>query len=94
MKVHQVHFHEICYTKSGYDTKLVESIQRIGCSFPLHVEYINGVYRCLDGHKRLSALHDLNQLGQLSEKRKMIPVVIVNLGDLRTTPHHGMRNTH
>lgn len=94
MRVHQLDYEEIQYQPDLYDHSLAESLIRIGCSFPLQVELRNHAYVCVDGRKRLSALHALDRQGRLEAKRRLVPVMIINEGDLRSTPHHGMRNHH
>lgn len=94
MRVHQLTYTEIEYEPCEYDPALEASLIRIGCSFPLHVEVHKDTYVCVDGRKRLTALHALDEQGRLEAKRRLVPVMIINEGDLRSTPHHGMRNHH
>ena len=94
MRIHQLDYEVIQYQPCSYDRSLEESILRIGCSFPLHVEIRNHSYVCIDGKKRLSALHELDRQGRLEAKRRLVPVMIINAGDFRSTPQHRIRNHH
>lgn len=94
MKVQRVDFVEIKFREIDYDPSLSDSLLRIGCSFPIHVEEQLDGFHCIDGNKRLSALMDLLRQESLPKNRMMVPIIIVNHGGLRSTPHHEMRNHH
>ena len=49
----------IQYQYKEYSKSLYDSILRIGFSFPISVRQSENGYQCLDGHKRLSVLHDI-----------------------------------
>lgn len=60
MKLHTIDFDAIAYTKKPYDLALRESLLRMGIGFPLQLKRIGeNRYECIDGHKRLSAIHDI-----------------------------------
>ncbi|MEG0423647.1 MAG: hypothetical protein RSF69_05575 [Erysipelotrichaceae bacterium] len=89
MKVTYLDYHLIHYQPKEYDLQLYESVQRIGCSFPLQVEIIDQVYYCLDGHKRLSILHDLND-----PSKTQVMILIKNNGNNRSDGGWSLRNHH
>ncbi|MEF9962107.1 MAG: hypothetical protein RR863_00635 [Erysipelotrichaceae bacterium] len=89
MKVTYLDYHLIHYQPKEYDLQLYESVQRIGCSFPLQVEIIDQVYYCLDGHKRLSILHDLND-----SSKTQVMILIKNNGNNRSDGGWSLRNHH
>lgn len=85
----QIHFEYKSYTQSMYD-----SIKRIGLSFPIKVYLIDQQYYCIDGHKRLSAIHDLLKNEKGFEKRKEVPFIIYNDGNSRSNDCWRDRNMH
>ncbi|MEG2907570.1 MAG: hypothetical protein RR945_00015 [Erysipelotrichaceae bacterium] len=89
MKVTYLDYHLIHYQPKEYDLQLYESVQRIGCSFPIHVEILDQQYYCLDGHKRLSILHDLND-----PNKTQVMILIKNNGNNRSDGGWSLRNHH
>lgn len=91
MKLHTIDFDAIAYTKKPYDPALRESLLRMGIGFPLHMRKLtNDRYECIDGHKRLSVIHDI-----LLEQpnHKLSNVLIICLDEART-PSGTAKNHH
>ena len=61
---------------------MYDSIKRIGLSFPIKVNIINGKYYCKDGHKRLSIIQDLLKNEEGYEKRRDVPILFIMMGVL------------
>ena len=59
MRIKERHLDEIDYIYTPYSHSLKESVKRIGFSIPINVKEIDGKLVCVDGHKRLSILHDI-----------------------------------
>ena len=59
MRIRKINFQEINFEYCSYPQSMYDSIKRIGLSFPIKVNIINGKYYCKDGHKRLSIIQDL-----------------------------------
>lgn len=56
---------------------MYDSIKRIGLSFPIKVNIINGKYYCKDGHKRLSIIQDLLKMKKVMKKEGMFPILFI-----------------
>ena len=71
MRIRKINFQEINFEYCSYPQSMYDSIKRIGLSFPIKVNIINGKYYCKDGHKRLSIIQDL--LKNLFQKQQQAP---------------------
>ena len=56
---------------------MYDSIKRIGLSFPIKVDIIDGQYYCKDGHKRLSIIQDLLKNEEGYQKEQMFPILFI-----------------
>lgn len=94
MRIKQLSIKNINYIKTEYTQSLYESIKRIGLSFPLKITMKDNQYYCVDGNKRLSAIHDIlkNETGY--EKLNQINIIIINDGSTRSNDCWRSRNTH
>lgn len=72
---------------------MYDSIKRIGLSFPIKVNIINGKYYCKDGHKRLSIIQDLLKMKKVM-KKKECSYIIYNDGSSRSNDCWRDRNMH
>lgn len=90
MKIQNIAFDEIKYESCKYSENLKKSIKRIALSFPIKVQIIDQQYVCIDGHKRMSAIHDLHLQGY--QKLHMIPVIVMN--NARTANGWSIMNHH
>lgn len=59
MRIRKINFQEINFEYCPYPQSMYDSIKRIGLSFPIKVNIIDGQYYCKDGNKRLSIIQDL-----------------------------------
>lgn len=59
MRIRSVSLEEITYNYTDYSQALYDSVRRISFSFPITIRIEGKRYVCVDGHKRLSVLHDL-----------------------------------
>ena len=59
MRYQKVDINDIEYTYTDYNQSLYDSVLRIGFSFPIHVIKHSQKFKCVDGCKRLSILHDI-----------------------------------
>ena len=94
MRIRKINFQEINFEYCPYPQSMYDSIKRIGLSFPIKVNIIDGQYYCKDGHKRLSIIQDLlkNEVGY--EKRRDVPYIIYNDGSSRSNDCWRDRNMH
>ena len=76
MRIQQIDISEIEFKETEYSDSLLASIKRIGLSLPIKVKLENNRYYCVDGHKRLSAISQIND-HELYQKRRKINIVIV-----------------
>ena len=60
MRIRKINFQEINFEYCSYPQSMYDSIKRIGLSFPIKVNIINGKYYCKDGHKRLSITFNIH----------------------------------
>ena len=86
MRIVRVKINDIEFDKKEYNELLKQSIERIGLSFPIKVKLKEKGYECIDGHKRLTILKELNQ--------EEVNVVIVNNGNARSNDCWRDRNYH
>ena len=63
---------------------MYDSIKRIGLSFPIKVNIIDGQYYCKDVNKRLSIIQDLLKNEEGYERRRAVPYIIYNDGSSRS----------
>lgn len=56
MRIRKINFQEINFEYRSYPQSMYDSVRRIGLSFPVKVDIIDGKYYCKDGHKRLSII--------------------------------------
>ena len=89
MRIRKINFEYRSYPQSMYD-----SVRRIGLSFPVKVDIIDGKYYCKDGHKRLSIIQDLLKNEEGYEKRRDVPYIIYNDGSSRSNDCWRDRNMH
>lgn len=94
MRMKKVNIEDIIYINTDYPISLLESIERIGLSFALKVSYRDGKYICLDGHKRLSAIHDLINAGKTRSRITSVNVIVMNDGSIRSNDCWNGRNSH
>lgn len=87
MKIHKLALSKIQFTYQSYSQELKDSVVRIGLSFPIKVTIKNNQYYCLDGHKRLSVLQDIDE-------NTFVNALIVNDGSTRSSDCWRGRNTH
>ena len=69
MRIRKINFQEINFEYCSYPQSMYDSIKRIGLSFPIKVNIINGKYYCKDGHKRLSIIQDLLKMKKVMKKK-------------------------
>ena len=94
MRIRKINFQEINFEYCSYPQSMYDSIKRIGLSFPIKVNIINGKYYCKDGHKRLSIIQDLLKNEEGYEKRRDVPYIIYNDGSSRSNDCWRDRNMH
>ncbi|MEG0275770.1 MAG: hypothetical protein RR630_01970 [Coprobacillus sp.] len=94
MRIIKVDLSKIEYTYQQYDQSLYDSILRIGFSFPLSVELKDNHYRCLDGHKRLSVLHDILIDNPDYKRGHEVCIIIKNNDNTRSNDCWRGRNSH
>lgn len=85
---------QIQFQYTHYSQELKDSILRIGFSFPIQVIVENGKYRCIDGHKRLSALYDILQENPQYHRGSEVYLLIKNSDNIRSNDCWRGRNTH
>ena len=90
MRIRKINFQEINFEYRSYPQSMYDSIKRIGLSFPIKVNIIDGKYYCKDGHKRLSIIQDLLK----NERRREVPYIIYNDGSSRSNDCWRDRNMH
>ena len=93
MRIQQVDINEIIFNKVDYPESMYKSIKRIGLSFPIKVVIENDKYYCQDGHKRLSAISDIND-AETYQRRRKINIVVMNNGNSRSNDCWRGRNMH
>lgn len=94
MRIIKVPLSQIQYQYTQYTQTLYDSIMRIGFSFPIKVIQLESQYQCIDGHKRLSALHDILEQVPSYHRGDQICVIIENNGNSRSNDCWRGRNTH
>lgn len=89
MKILSISLDNIMYRSCEYDDTLYKSLLRMGQGFPILVRRIGEhQYICLDGHKRLSAIHDIC-IEQPNTKLRQINVILENARSCSgTTKNH------
>lgn len=93
MRIQQLDINKIIFETKEYTPSMKESIIRIGLSFPIKVSLEDNKYYCQDGHKRLSAIRDM-QGEEIYQKRRLINVIIINNGNSRSNDCWRARNMH
>lgn len=94
MRIKELELSDIHYVPAPYTDHLYHSIIRIGFSFPIKVKETGCGYICVDGHKRLSALHDILEKDPDYKRGTKVRVIIVNSDDNRSNDCSRGRNTH
>lgn len=94
MRIRLVSLEDITYNYTAYSQTLYESVKRIGFSFPITLRIEGDHYYCVDGHKRLSILHDLLLSDPHYKRGNQVKVIIKNNGDERSNDCSRGRNTH
>lgn len=92
MRVERINPLEIQYQECAYSLSLKESLIRIGVSFPIRVRKTEQGYECIDGHKRLSCIHDMMRENPAFAKTQTIPVILEH--HERSAPPMHLRNHH
>lgn len=77
MRIRKINFQEINFEYRSYPQSMYDSVRRIGLSFPIKVDIIDGKYYCKDGHKRLSIIQDLLKNEEGYEKEGMFPILFI-----------------
>ncbi len=90
MKIQTCVIHDIDFKPCSYSDALHESLLRMGQGFPIHVKLTDGVYRCIDGHKRLSAIKDILKKAP-DHALKNIKIIVINNA---RTPSGTAKNHH
>lgn len=85
---------DIEFEYKDYDETLYKSVERIGFSFPISVNIECDKYVCLDGHKRLSVLHDILKNNPDYKRGSQVTVLIKNNNNARSSDCWRGRNTH
>ncbi|MBS5115271.1 MAG: ParB-like nuclease domain-containing protein [Erysipelotrichaceae bacterium] len=86
MRIVKVKIDLIEYQPSKYPPILKNSIQKIGLSFPIKVITKQNKYECIDGHKRLTILKELNI--------QDVNCIIMDNGNNRSNDCWRQRNYH
>lgn len=94
MRVRELMLHDITYHQCDYTESLYRSVKRIGFSLPVKVKYQGNDIICVDGHKRLSVLHDLLEEDPTYHRGAKVPVVFIDNGDIRSNDASRGRNIH
>ncbi len=89
-----MNLNKIQYEYKEYSQTLYQSVLRIGFSFPIKVNIIDGHYYCVDGHKRLSILNDLLKENPSYQKGDDVTIIVLNNGNSRSNDCWRSRNTH
>lgn len=90
MKIQTCAILDIDFKPCSYSDSLRESLLRMGQGFPIRVKLTDGVYHCIDGHKRLSAISDILKKAH-DHTLKNIKIVVVNNA---RTPSGTAKNHH
>ena len=77
MRIRKINFQEINFEYCPYPQSMYDSIKRIGLSFPIKVNIIDGQYYCKDGNKRLSIIQDLLKNEEGYEKGQFLILFIM-----------------
>lgn len=94
MRIIKVSIHDIDFVKKEYNQSLYDSIVRIGFSFPIKVCLDDDGYKCIDGHKRLSALEDILKDNPSYKRGDSVAVIVENNGNTRSNDCWRGRNSH
>ncbi len=94
MRIIHISLDNIIFEHKAVSDSLRQSINRIGLSFPIKVIEINGLYQCIDGHKRLCILKEISECNPEHRFLKRIPVIIVNSDLNRSNDCWRQRNMH
>lgn len=94
MRIIKLDISKIKYKYTPYTPDLYQSVKRIGFSFPIHIHQNNDEYVCIDGHKRLSVLHDILQADPDYKRGREVCVLIKNNNNERSNDCWRGRNTH
>lgn len=94
MRMNKVDISQIQFQYCEYNQNLYDSILRIGFSFPIYVNLDEEGYKCIDGHKRLSALSDILKTDPHYKRGRLVSIVVKNNADTRSNDCWRGRNTH
>ena len=94
MRIIKIPIDQIQYHYTSYSQKLYQSLLRIGFSFPVKVLKTDEQYQCIDGHKRLSALHDILMNQPDYHRGNLVCVIVENNGNNRSNDCWRGRNSH
>ncbi|MEG0367949.1 MAG: hypothetical protein RR585_14000 [Coprobacillus sp.] len=94
MRIIKTDISKIKYNYQKYHQDLYDSVMRIGFSFPVHVQEVDNQYICIDGHKRLSVLHDILENNPDYSRGGQVCILIKNTNNARSHDCWNGRNTH
>ncbi|MFR7592302.1 MAG: hypothetical protein ACLUVC_12710 [Longibaculum sp.] len=94
MRFIKIDISDIDFDYQNYSQSLYDSIERIGFSFPIHVEKKGTRYVCKDGKKRLSVLKDILKKNPHYHRGSQVCVLIENNESTRSNDCWRGRNTH
>ncbi|UTY38683.1 hypothetical protein NMU03_13865 [Allocoprobacillus halotolerans] len=94
MRINKIDIADIHFDYQKYPQTLYQSILRIGFSFPITINQEEQYYECIDGHKRLSVLHDILKDNPQYKRGSLVPVIIKNNGNVRSNDCWKGRNSH
>ena len=86
MRIIEVNIDEIQFIDKEVSEVLVQSIQRIGLSFPVKLNIVDDHYEVVDGHKRIKVM---KQLGNTK-----VTAIVMNNGNSRSNDCWRARNVH
>lgn len=90
MKIHICSIDEIEFLTRDYSEALINSLLRMGQGFPIYVKRQGTGFLCIDGHKRLNAIHDILNKDP-NHSLKNIKIIILNSA---RTPSGTAKNHH
>ena len=87
MRIQQVDITEVFFQTKEYTQGMYDSI------VPVKVSLEQGKFYCQDGHKRLSAIANMEKL-EVYKKRRKINIIVINNGNSRSNDCWRGRNIH
>lgn len=92
MQIQYAALNEITFEQTNYPDSLKSSLERIGLNFPIRVRKEENGYVCVDGTKRLNAIHDILCEDPTFPKFQKIAILVVD--HARTAPPYHLHNHH